>query len=299
MTHEIGPHIQIWQVAMAKAKSRSSGAPAARPTLAPRTRQELAAIRGEAQKLEEYFGTGTIHAIRYTFTGNKLEAEIRWDHDRANRRASVVDTEADEASMEVDGSNNERAAEGSQRRGADQRRAKQAANKAKAPSPPPGANKQLKEVAKRAERTIKQKITAIVHSLGGDAESGGRYLAPAPPAPALRVTVGDHVAKFRFPIGSPAANTPPEVTGRYICDYLRGGGDPDTPSKELIDFLKPPNAGGESGDMLLQPLFADTAAGAGSAASLAGPSGSAHAVTGGAAGGSAPTFFGYNRHAGA
>ena len=69
--------------------------------------------------------------------------------------------------------------------------------------------------------------------------------------------------------------------------------------KELIDFLKPPNAGGESGDMLLQPLFADTAAGAGSAASLAGPSGSAHAVTGGAAGGSAPTFFGYNRHAGA
>ena len=82
------------------------------------------------------------------------------------------------------------------------------------------------------------------------------------------------------------------------CDYLRGGGDPDTPSKELIDFLKPPNAGGESGDMLLQPLFADTAAGAGSAASL--PSGSAHAATGGAAGGSAPTFkFGYNRHAGA
>ena len=167
---------------MAKAKSRSSGAPAARPTLAPRTRQELAAIRGEAQKLEEYFGTGTIHAIRYTFTGNKLEAEIRWDHDRANRRASVVDTEADEASMEVDGSNNERAAEGSQRRGADQRRAKQAANKAKAPPPPPGANKQLKEVAKRAERTIKQKITAIVHSLGGDAESGGRSLAPAPPS---------------------------------------------------------------------------------------------------------------------
>ena len=216
--------------------------------------------------------------------------------------------------MEVDGSNNERAAEGSQRRGADQRRAKQAANKAKAPSPPPGANKQLKEVAKRAERTIKQKITAIVHSLGGDAETGGRYLAPAPPAPALRVTVGDHVAKFRFPIGSPAADTPPEVTGRYICDYLRGGGDPDTPSKELIDFLKPPNAGGESGDMLLrlkppnaggesgdmllQPLFADTAAGAGSAASL--PSGSAHAATGGAAGGSAPTFkFGDNRHAGA
>ena len=71
---------------MAKAKKRADAAAPARPSLAPRTRQELSAIRAEAEKLEDKYGVGTIHAMRYVFTGNKLEAEILWDHDRVNRR---------------------------------------------------------------------------------------------------------------------------------------------------------------------------------------------------------------------
>ena len=85
---------------------RGAGA-AARPSLAPRTRQELSAVRAEAQKLEDYYGVGTIHAVRYVLSGNKLEAEIILNRDRERVNASEGGEGADEASGRAEASDME------------------------------------------------------------------------------------------------------------------------------------------------------------------------------------------------
>ena len=232
-------------------------------------------MRAEAEKLEDKYGTGTVHAVRYVFTGNKLEAEIVFDHDRVKRcSASSGAGGADKALRRGDDSDKEpKPAEGSGTASGDQLQASKPIQPqrrddhrgdskskggatAPAPSPaaapPTGTDQVSKERVTEAARTLKTYITSVVRALGGDERSGGAYLLPPPPQPPLSLRISGHRVKFRFPVGSPAAHKSPSelqhIFGQEVAHYLSKGGDPTALDESVRAFLTPPGVA-PAGDM--------------------------------------------------
>ena len=208
----------------------------------------------EAMKLEDTHGP-ILHAVRLSFSGSKLEAEFIFNRDRGGSYAIEGGDGADQAprwgeasDMDVEPASGKRQANANKRQpkqaisqnSGDSRGRGKGAATSPAPAPAPasntcGADKVPKDRAVAAVATIKAHITQVVRAQGGDEKTGAEYLTPQ----AVTIQIGAHKAKFKFPKGSEAADTPAPQIGRSIYEYLAGGGDTATLDEATKRFLTP------------------------------------------------------------
>ena len=195
------------------------------PQLTRRDRQQVFLVQDVARELE-HNSPGSIHEIKFVFSGRRLHASIVFDRHRgagassaAAQHGSSVDSEpASTGSRGRVGSSagqpptqlpsaKAREQKGpprptqSARLGAVQPRTRPDRAGLPAGRDRPSTEAELiKEDVMSIERTIKAAITPIVRALGGDEQNGAQYLSPP-----FKLALGRFkTGPIRAPLGSPA-----------------------------------------------------------------------------------------------
>ena len=245
---------------MAKAGRTSSlGVVGQQRPLSVKERQFIAAIRREAGEAEKN-SPGTIHAVRFSCSAKSVEAEVVFDRDRER---------GDQAKR---GAAHKAGASGGLPTGARADKPKGSAQSNPPPrqgNPPPRTpgdgtaggtvtsktstkpkadltteleSMQLddpdprlsKARVKALEKAVKQQITAIVRSKGGDEKTGGALLDQK-----RTYMVGTHKVTLRLVKGSPAADTPQDEFQTMLEGVLYDG-DPDVELDDGLEYYLEP-----------------------------------------------------------